>query len=258
MPTLLRKNDDKGCLRRVEAGPTHGNDRSSRPKGFGPMTTLRSLTLKLPPDRVERRRAWAGALAPFLDMVTMEADPAPGTLALTRHRLGPLTLIELEAPPQTLRRTPQMAGQGLDELLFLFLLEGEAYATWPDGMQAFSRLQGVVLDLAQPVVIAAGLARATGLVLPRALVAELVPNAFALHGARLDPAADPVIRLFFTCVQDLAETASTLSDDRIPQATWGVALLAAAALRSLASGASSVARNAMVSAPTCRLAEAVA
>ncbi|WP_342151956.1 hypothetical protein [Methylorubrum sp. SB2] len=219
------------------------------------MTVLRSFTVALPSNPAERRRAWAGALAPFLDMAPAERDPAPGLLALTRHRLGPLTLVEMTAPAQTFRRALR---PGHDDVMVLFWLDGVGRVTWPGGTAGFGRLQGVVLDLAQAATLAVGPVRATGLVLPRALVADRVPNLASLHGAVLDPASDPVGRLFFTCVQDAAETAAGLPADRLLPVAEGVAALAAAALRRLATERRDAPKAAPKTAPPRRLAEVAA
>lgn len=195
------------------------------------MIALRSLMTALPYNPAERRRAWAGAFAPYFDMAPKERDPAPGLLALTRHRFEALTLFEMTAPAQTFRRTPVMAaGQALDHLMVLFWLDGEGRVTWHGGTAAFGRLQGVVLNLAQPATLVVGPVQATGLVLPRALVGDRLPDLAALHGAVLDLASDPVSRLFFTSVQDLAENASAVRDDMLPQVTRAIATVAAAAL----------------------------
>ncbi|KQT45538.1 hypothetical protein ASG52_15410 [Methylobacterium sp. Leaf456] len=142
--------------------------------------------------------------------------------------------------------------------MVLFWLDGVGRMTWPGGTVAFGRLQGVVLDLAQPATLVVGPVRATGLVLPRALVvdrlANRLPDLASLHGAVLDPASDPVSRLFFTCVQDAAENAASLPEDRVFPVTQGVAALATAALRRLATER----RDAIEAAPVRRLEEVAA
>ncbi len=249
----------KASFDALRRGLVHRHKQSSWPESLGSMTALRTLTVELPCDPAERRRAWAGALAPFLDMAPAERDPAPGLLALTRHRLGPLTLIEMTAPAQTFRRIPERAR---DDLMVLFWLDGVGRVTWPGGTAGFGRLQGVVLDLAQAATLAVGPVRATGLVLPRALVADRVPNLASLHGAVLDPASDPVGRLFFTSVLDVAETATGLPEDRVLPVTEGIAALAAAALRRLATerrdAPKAAPKAAPKTAPPRRLAEVAA
>lgn len=204
------------------------------------MAARLNLDAASPCDRAGRRRACAEAFAPFFEAVPTEVDPAPETLALTRHHVGALTLVEMVAPAHTLRRTPDMAArQGLDGLMFLFWLDGQGRVTWPEGESALGRLQGLLIDLTQPVTIVSGPVRATGLVLPRALVADQVPNLADLHGAAFDMASDPVSRLFFTCVQETAETANVLTDDQGQQVTRAVATLCGAALRRRSVGAAS-------------------
>lgn len=204
----------------------------SPPESRTATAPLRSSALNLSCDPAGQRRAWGAAFAPYFDVASAEADPAPGAHAMTCHRLGVLTLFEMTAPAQTLRRTPAMAaGPGQDGLMVLFWLEGDGRVAWPGGEGAFARLQGVVLDLAQSAVIAAGPARATGLLLPRALVADQVPNLAGLHGLVLDLNSDPVSRLFFTCIQELVETANGLGDDQLPQIARAVATLGVAAFR---------------------------
>lgn len=205
---------------------------SSLPESRRLMGAHRGPILDLSSDPAGPGRAWAAAFAPYFTVAPIEADLVPGTL--TRHRLGALTLIGMAAPAQVLQRTPEMAaGQDRDDLLFLFWLDGKARVSWPGGASASGRLQGVLLDLARPAVVDAVPVRATGLVLPRALVADQVPHLAALHGAVLDTASDPVSRLFFTSVQELAETAPAATDDRIPRVTRAVATLCGAALRRL-------------------------
>lgn len=202
------------------------------------ITARRSLALDRSGDSAECRKAWSEAFAPFFEVSVPPADPAAATL--TRTRLGGLVLDAFAGPAQTLRRTPEMAArQRLDGLLFRFQREGSSHVTVPDATVEVGRLQGVMLDLAQPATIVSGPGRALGLVLPRALIADRVAEVAALHGAVFDPASDRVGRLLFTCIEELAECAEALTDAQIPQATQAVATLAVAALRCRASDAPS-------------------
>ena len=205
---------------------------------LGVITARRSHDLDRPGDPDGCRRAWSDAFAPFFDVSVPPADPA--SVALTRTRLGGLVLDAFAGPAQTLRRTPEMAaGPGRDGLLFRFQRDGSSRVTLPDGTVELGRLQGVLLDLAQPASIASDPGRVLCLVLPRALIADRVADVAALHGVVFDLASDRVARLLFTGIEELAACADALTEAQIPQVTQAVATLAVAALRCRDSDAAS-------------------
>ncbi|GJE68549.1 helix-turn-helix domain-containing protein [Methylorubrum podarium] len=155
-----------------------------------------------------------------------------GPIAMDNYHLGELLVGEVRAPAQILERTPRMvAQQGLDHLLLQFYHSGTSRVEVAWGEADVGPNTCILFDLAQPATVVAEPVHATNLLLPRALVAESVPNVASLHGHAFDYATDRVSRLFFTCVRELVDCADMLDVHQLPHISQAVAMLGSACLR---------------------------
>ncbi|KQO90167.1 MAG: helix-turn-helix domain-containing protein [Methylobacteriaceae bacterium] len=155
-----------------------------------------------------------------------------GPITMDNYHLGDLLVGEVRAPAQILERTPRMvAQQGLDHLLLQFYHSGTSRVEVAWGETDVARNTCVLFDLAQPVTVVTEPIHATNLLLPRALVAEKVPNLETLHGRAFDYETDRISRLFFTCVRELVDCVDVLDVHQLPHVSQAVAMLGSACLR---------------------------
>ena len=196
------------------------------------MSAILHERFEAPADPSALGEAWAAAVAPIFQATLTAGDRRPGVIAMDHYHLGEILVGEVRAPANLLERTPRMvAQQGLDHLLLQFYHSGTSRVETAWGETDVGPHLCVVFDLAQPVTIVAEPVHATNILLPRALVAEKVPNVAALHGQAVDYASDRLGRLFFTCVRELVEGAGALEVGQLPHVGQAVAMLCGACLR---------------------------
>lgn len=185
-----------------------------------------------PADTAALRDAWAAAVAPIFQATLTAGDRPAGPIAMDNYHLGEILVGDVRAPANILERTSRMvAQQGLDHFLMQFYHSGTSRVETAWGESDVGPNRCVVFDLAQPVTIVAEPVHATNILLPRALIAEKVPNVAALHGQTFDYAADRLGRLFFTCVRELVDGAEALEVGQLPHVAQAVAMLCSACLR---------------------------
>ena len=183
-------------------------------------------------DPAALRADWIAAMSPVFQATLPSGRPLSGSIMMDNYHLGDLLVGEVRAPAQILERTPRMvAQQGLDHLLLQFYHSGTSRVEVAWGETDVGPNLCVLFDLAQPTTVVAEPVHATNLLLPRALVAEKVPNIESLHGHAFDYAADRVSRLFFTCVRELVDCADALDVRQLPHISQAVAMLGSACLR---------------------------
>lgn len=185
-----------------------------------------------PADPAALREAWIAAMSPIFQATLPSGRRLSGPITMDNYHLGDVLVGEVRAPAQILERTPRMvAQQGLDHLLLQFYHSGTSRVEVAWGETDVAPNACVLFDLAQPVSIVAEPVHATNLLLPRALVAEKVPNVEALHGHAFDYASDRISRLFFTCVRELVDCVDVLDVHQLPHVSQAVAMLGSACLR---------------------------
>lgn len=185
-----------------------------------------------PADPAALREDWIAALLPIFQATLPSGRLLSDPIGMDNYHLGDLLVGEVRAPAQILERTPRMvAQQGLDHLLLQFYHSGTSRVEVAWGETDVAANACILFDLAQPVTVVAEPVHATNLLLPRALVAEKVPNIEALHGHAFDYASDRISRLFFTCVRELVDCVDVLEVHQLPHVSQAVAMLGSACLR---------------------------
>lgn len=163
------------------------------------------------PDPAVRARAWCEDLSPLFEVRLDPAGILPVGISLTNYNFGRVLLGRVSAPAQHLQRSaPMIARQGVDHVLLQFYGTGEGRVAAGRGASALAAGQVVVIDLSQPVVIEAGRATATSIVIPRKLLGAHIATIEDLHGQALECASHPALQVVQTYLSNLIDCADAV------------------------------------------------
>lgn len=190
------------------------------------MTGIIRDRLILPDDPEEKGRIWQQHLAPVFDIEFGRHSELLAPLQLDLSLCGEMIIGSVDAPAQRLTRSRRkVSQQGIDHVLLQFYTSGASTVVGGETPSAVKPAQVVVFDLSRPVDVEAQAVRAFNLILPRKMLGDASADLGQVHGCALDYDTDPVRRLLFTTVRELAE-----SMDRIDPAQAVALSQAAAAL----------------------------
>lgn len=154
-----------------------------------------------------RWREALGALYDVMPVTGADADAAFSASAVSLH-LGPLVLGAMRADTLSYERSE--ARIRLDRLDH-FILAIDQVTDLADGSTPSSAI--VIQDLAQPLTLPATAWNGVCIVLPRDMMAPILPRAHLMHGARITGAMVAVLAVH---VQSLLHTADTLTLAQAP------------------------------------------
>ena len=188
-------------------------------------------------DADDQFEAWREVISVVFDVAPALGQRRTTGFAATAHafHMGELLLVDTRFEGQQFLRTPrQLRTDWLDHFLVQYYREGGYVGeVGGEGMEILPGSVSV-LDLAQPLHTHATAAECLSLVVPRDVMAALVPSAEALHGKVLEGAAS---RLLGDHLASLERELPRVPATQAPEIAAASGLLMAACLRPSADAA---------------------